>query len=244
MVLHGWFQMTHVEYCFASLAVVAAAQIAFAKCVKNDSLAGGTLMGVAALSYLVKLHVSPVAMLNSIFLFSWGLRIVVRGIPAVRDKEFLFGERPAFEIAVNRSVWIWLLCAPTVYYTTMDLPDKESPTWVAAGTTACAVALLYDFIEDPRKGVFCRNPYAFSSATINWGLFMMRPSLATLPFATVFFAIVYVAPGGACWAEKAVRDRQTDETSSDYRENTSAYVPIPTIAIDNAPNFVKQILVY
>lgn len=248
MVLHRWIGLTHREYTFAAVGLVGTIQIALLRWVRTDALSGITLMCVATLAYLIRLHLSAVSILNSLFLFLWGLRITVRGLPPEKKKDVLFGERPACEVAINKSVWIWLLCAPTVYYATMDLVEEEPLTWVAAGSSMCVFALLYDAAENTTRGVHCRNPYALCSSLINWGLFLTRPSLETLPFALGFFIILYFAPGGACWEESSAREKcnslNPDSKAIAYRERTSAYFPLPPAVLTILPDTFRRIVVY
>ena len=133
MVLHRWIGLTHLEYSFAAFAVVGVIQICLMRWVRHDAVSGGTLMCVAILSYSVRLHLDPVSIINSIILFTWGLRIVIKGLPPEKRTDVIFGgDRPAYEVAVNKSVWIWLLCAPTVYYATMDKIDEDNLAFLPA----------------------------------------------------------------------------------------------------------------
>jgi hypothetical protein len=247
-MLHAWFGMSHRQYSFAALGFVAITQFVLIRWIRNSATAGATLSLVAFTAYLIKLNLTPVAVLNSFFLFLWGLRLSLKGIPILNSSEIL-SQRPAFEIAVNRTIWIWLLSAPTVYATSMDTPDKEPLIWVVTGAFLCFAAILYDYIENDEnnKGKYCRHPYAMSSSLLNWGLFLMRPSLVMLPFPLIFFIILYAAPGGACWNEAASRQRfllVRDEDMLRYKKETSAYIPCVPQVLDTLPTRVKQILVW
>lgn len=249
MVLHKWIGLTHLEYSFAAFAVVGVIQITLLKWVRRDAVSGGTLMCVATLAYAVRLHLTPVSIINSLILFAWGLRIAVRGLPPEKKIDVIFGgDRPACEVAINKSIWIWLLSAPTVYYATMDKIEEEPLTWVATGTSACLLAFAYDLIENPNKGYYSRNPYAFSSALINWGLFLTRPSTQTLPFAALFFAILYFLPGGACWEEATAREKigllPLESEAFAYRARTSAYVPIPLQLMEILPTSARRAVTF
>ena len=249
MVLHKWIGLTHLEYSFAAFAVVGVIQIALLRWVRRDAVSGGTLMCVATLAYAIRLHLTPVSIINSLVLFAWGLRIAVKGLPPEKKIDVIFGgDRPACEVAVNKSIWIWLLSAPTVYYATMDKIEEEPLTWVAAGTSACLLAFAYDALENARKGYYCRNPYAFSSALINWGLFLTRPSVQTLPFAALFFAILYFVPGGACCEEAVSREKigllPMESEAFVYRTRTSAYVPIPPQMVEMLPASARRVMTY
>ena len=241
--------MTHLEYSFAAFAFVGTIQIFLLRWIRRDAVSGGTLACVAIVAYTIRLHLTPVSIINSLILFLWGLRISVRGLPPEKKIDVIFGgDRPALEVAVNKSIWIWLLCAPTVYYATMDKVEEEPLTWVAVGTSMCLVAFAYDAIENTTKGHYCRNPYAFCSALINWGLFLTRPSIQTFPFAALFFSILYFFPGGACWEEQTVREKirllPLDSEVFVYRSRTSAYVPISSQVMEILPESVRRLMTY
>jgi hypothetical protein len=56
-------------------------------------------------------------MANVTFLFAWGVRVCVRGVPKCPNTFVLPSACDAF---VGKGVWTWLLCAPTVYAVAFD----------------------------------------------------------------------------------------------------------------------------
>jgi len=191
----------------------------------SDRTAGLSICAVAVLSYLVKAHSSVSVIFNVGFLFLWGLRVCLRGVPTA---QVAFVEPTACDATISKTFWTWVLCAPTAFAVAFD--ENEIPIgFPQVGGALCFAALLIDCLErNAAEGQMTRNPYVFSSLTMCFGLFIMHPSAYTAPFPLMFSYIVIAAPGGYRWMEnlrasKAKSDIRMDE----YMRATSPLVPMP-----------------
>jgi hypothetical protein len=228
-MLHKFFgnpRPWHPHY-YCALAIVPALllQIVFCSSPHSDRTAGLSICAVAVLSYLIKAHNSIAVLFNVLFLFMWGVRVCVRGVPVGRAA---FAEPTACDASISKTVWTWILCAPTVFAVAFDaheLPDG----FPRMGGTLCFAALLLDAVEkNSTEGRFSRNPYAFASITMSWGLYVMHPTLYTIVFPFIFSYIVINAPGGFRWSEnlRAARAKH-DPTVAEYTLSTSPLIPLP-----------------
>jgi hypothetical protein len=217
----------HAHY-YCALAVVPALllQILFCSFPHSDRTAGLSICAVAVLSYLIKAHNSIAVLFNVFFLFSWGVRVCVRGVPVGRSA---FAEPTACDASISKTVWTWILCAPTAFAVAFDA--HELPVgFPRVGAGLCFAALLLDTLEKKStEGRFSRNPYVFASIAMSWGLFVMHPSPYTVVFPFIFSYIVINAPGGFRWAEslRAAKAKQ-DPSVAEYTLATSPLIPMPS----------------
>jgi hypothetical protein len=242
-MLHDLFRnpaLSHHHYCGIVLLAVGVVQFAIVRCAPGDGAAGVTICAVALFTYFVKAHLSAVAIASSCFLFLWGLRISMKGIPLTRETI-----RSSFDEAVTKTIWIWLLCAPTVFATTMDAKDISfAPPFL--GLMICSVVLSIDFFESGDvDGKFSRNPYAFSSIFISWGLFLMHPSRWTVMCPVIFSFVLLFAPGGTLWLEfQRRRQVMRDVEAMEYLRNTSPFFPLPQGAYARLPRVFRRIICF
>jgi hypothetical protein len=226
-------------YAALALPLIAVSQFALLRYVRFDATAGISLCTVAALAFLVKLHVSLATVTNASLLFVWGVRVAVKGIPSAR--EFIVPPS-AFELAFNKTVWIWLLSAPTVYGVSIDKHEIAEGASVTIGTVICISTLAMDaFEKNTLDGKFCRNPYSFSCVSMAWGLFLLHTSWYTVFFPMTFSYIVMFAHGGTAWCEARRKARDVrDAAAHEYHRNTSPFFPMPQGAYILFPRGVKK----
>jgi len=226
-------------YCVLALGLVAALQFVVVWYVKTASQAGFTLVAVAVVAYLIKAHKSFVTASSSIFLAVWGVRIAWRGIPVAREDIF---QRHPVELALNKTLWIWFLSAPTVFTASMDIEElSDAPSIL--GIALCTLALIVDSLETYEiDGTYTRNPYAFCSFSMAWGLFLMQPSRWTVAFPVLFSCIVLFAPGGTLWLErKRHANSLMDMKTIAYLKSTSPFIPMPSGTYERLPKYMKRI---
>ena len=152
----------HGHY-YAALAfpLVAISQFVLLRYSRFDATAGISLCTVATCAFLVKLHVSFATIVNLAFFFLWGVRVAVKGIPVARKSVV---PQSAFELAFNKTLWIFLLSVPTVFAVSLEKHELAKGWWVAVGMFMCFSALFCDCFETGAcEGKYSRNPYAFAS---------------------------------------------------------------------------------
>lgn len=227
-------------YTALALPLVAALQFTLLRFVRYDATAGVSLCSVALLAFLVKLHVSLTTVSNASLLFAWGVRVAIKGIPSARD---YIVPPPALELALNKTCWIWLLSAPTVYGVSIDEHEIAKGTAVTIGIVVCLSTLAMDYMEkNTLDGTYCRNPYAFSSVSMAWGLFLLHTSWYTVIFPTIFSYIVMFAHGGTAWCEARRRARDVrDTTAHEYHRTTSPFFPMPPGVYVLIPRGMKRV---
>lgn len=212
----------HPHY-FCALALLPAffVQVCFLRVAHDDRTAGACLCGIAIFSHLVRLHSDIAVLANVVFLFVWGVRIAVRGVPTGSPP---FVRPSSFDAALSKTVWTWVFAAPTVFAVALD--THELPRGLPIiGACVCLVALSLDLVErNQTRGRFTRNPYVFASLGVCWGLFVMHPSPWTFVFPIVFTAMVVLSNGGYRWQEVLRRANEEDES---YMRSTSPIVPMP-----------------
>jgi hypothetical protein len=231
---------SHLHYCAGVLLLVGAVQFTLVRIIPSNATAGCTVAGAAVMTYFVRVHQTSVAVLSSVFLFLWGVRLAVKGIPVTRADVL---QRSGCETSFSETLWIWLLCAPTVFATTMDARDMNgAPPYV--GSFICTIVLVVDVFEGSEvDGKFCRNPYAFSSVFMSWGLFMMHPFYLTSPCPLLFCAIVLLAPGGTLWLEgQRRRSVMGSMEALAYQRSTSPFFPLPPGVYERVPRVLRQFL--
>jgi len=230
-------------YCALALPTVALSQFALLRYARSDATAGISICTVATFAFLVKLHVSFATIANAALLFMWGVRVAVRGIPAPR--EFIVPPS-AVELAFNKTVWIFLLSAPTVFAVSMDKHELANGWSVVVGVCICLSALTIDCFEvSTSDGRYSRNPYAYSSISIAAGLWIIHPALITLCFPNAFACLVLFAPGGTAWVEARRRARVVrDADAREYTRKTSPIFPMPPGCYERIPRFVKRTFLF
>jgi hypothetical protein len=220
-------------YCALALFLSGLLQISLMRFAHQDSTAGASICTIAVFAYLVKTHQSVTAMINAGFLFVWGCRVIIRGIPAPPET---FLSPSTCEVLTSKAIWTWMLSAPTVFAVAMDL--SELPERVSTlGVTLCLFAIGTDLLEkNTTQGKFCRNPYAFCSISMCWGLFFLHPTSWTISFPLIFTYIVLFAPGGYRTAEMSRRSRMLkDPLLMEYVRTTSPFIPLPAGVYERLP---------
>jgi hypothetical protein len=227
-------------YAALALPLIAVSQFTLLRFVRFDATAGISLCTVAITAFLVKLHVSLATISNAALLFLWGIRVAVKGIPTARN---YIVPPSAFELAFTKTVWIWLLSAPTVYGVSIDEHEIAQGASVTIGLILCLSTLIIDVLEkNTLDGTYCRNPYAFSSLSMAWGLFFLHMSWYTLLCPMLFSYIVIFAHGGTAWCEARRRARDVrDITAHEYHRTTSPFFPMPLGTYARIPRGVKRI---
>jgi hypothetical protein len=196
-------------------------QLAFLRVAHNDRTAGACLSAIAILSYLVRSHADIAVVANVGFLFLWGIRICVRGVPSGSAS---FVRPSSCDAVLSKAVWTWIFSAPTVFAVAFDLHELPKG-FPELGATLCLIALMTDVMEqNVNRGRFTRNPYAFCSLSMCWGLFWIHPSPWTFVFPVLFSVMVIYSQGGYRWAE-AMRKDNCEER--EYVRTTSPLVPLP-----------------
>jgi len=226
-------------YCAWAVTVLVAAQIVLLRVVKPDASAGLALCTVSALSYFIKAHRDLAVVANVTILFTWGVRLVMKGVPVARQE---VGEATEVQIVLSQTLWIWLLSAPTVFAVSMDRHEFYS-IWPWVGIAMCCFALLVDFFETGSvDGRLCRNPYAFCSLSLSWGLFLTIPFAWTLVFPVAFSCVVIFSPGGTIWLEAKRRAKiLRDPAAHDYHRATSPFFPMPPGSYAKVPRNFKRL---
>jgi steroid 5-alpha reductase family enzyme len=204
----------------------------------DERTTGVTICAVAIFAYLVRAHVAFSPLLNVGFLFAWGLRIAVKGVPKPRAGSFV--EPHACDAALGKTLWSWFLVAPTTYAVVLD-SDRVSIAFPRVGATLCAIGFFFDLLEtDQREGKFTRNPYVFSSACVSWGLYTVHPSWYTLPFPLAFCALLTFGPEGYIAEEASRRARAVREPAhAEYTRTVSPLLPIPRAMYARTPRWIK-----
>lgn len=211
-------------------------------CAANDERTTGvTICAIAIFSYLVRAHVTVSPVLNAGFLFAWGLRVAVRGVPRLRIASFV--EPHACDAALGKTLWSWFLAAPTTYAVVLD-SREVSVVFPRVGATLCAIGFVFDLLEtDQREGKFTRNPYVFSSTCVSWGLFAIHPSRWTLPFPIAFCALLTFGSEGYITEEASRRARAIREPSqAEYARTVSPFFPLPRAMYARTPRWIKRTL--
>jgi hypothetical protein len=226
-------------YAALALPLVAISQFTLLRFARFDATAGISLCTVATVAFLVKLHVSFATIANAALLFLWGVRVMVKGIPSARD---YIVPPSALELAATKTLWIWLLSAPTVFGVSIDKHEIAEGAAVTIGVVLCVSTLALDVVEkNTLDGTYCRNPYHFSSVSMAWGLFMLHTSWYTVAFPALFSYIVIFAHGGTVWCEARRRARDVrDATAHEYHRTTSPFFPVPFGAYAQLPRGVKR----
>ena len=220
-------------YCALALIPALTLQVALFKIGHSERTAGASLAAMAIFSYLIKAHTSIFVVMNVSFLFIWGVRVCVRGIPTVSDS---FVPPSATSVAIGKTLWTWILAAPTAFavaFDTHELPG--TPVTAAVGGGLCTIALVVDLVERATDGKFTRNPYAFASMAMSWGLYMIHPSPWTFHFPVLFSYMVVTSPGGVMWSENTRRAKaRTNIQMMEYMRTTSPIIPMPPMMYENA----------
>lgn len=228
-------------YCALALVPAFAFQLALFRFAHSERTSGASIAAMAIFSYLVKTHASVFVVMNVSFLFAWGVRVCARGVPVVNDS---FVTPSACDVACSRTLWTWLLAAPTTFAVAFDAHElPETSVTAAAGGTLCALALLVDLVEKEGDGRFTRNPYAFSSIAMSWGLYLIHPSPWTIHFPVLFSYVVVTSPGGVRWNENTRRARaKTSPKMEEYLRATSPLVPLPPGVYAHASGTCRRLL--
>lgn len=211
-------------YCALALVPALVIQMLLSVVVRGEWTAGASIASIAVFSYLVRVHYSFSVIANVVFLFLWGLRVCVRGVPEANNS---FVETTVCEAALARTAWTWVLSAPTAFGVAFD--TRELPRgYPAVGVALCASALLTDLLEqNVMQGKLSRNPYVFSSLTMSWGLYVIHPSAWTIPFPILFTWILIDAPGGLRWNENIRKIKaKIDPRLAEYVRTTSPLIPL------------------
>jgi len=226
-------------YCAWALAVLVVVQVVLLRLFKPDVSAGLALCVVSVLSYLIKAHQNVIVVANVIFLFAWGVRLVLKGVPVARQE---CNEPTQVYIVFSQTAWIWLLSAPTVFAVSMNKDDFYD-IWPWVGLVMCALALLADSFETGVvDGRLCRNPYVFCSLCLSWGLFLTIPFAWTLVFPLAFSCVLIFAPGGAVWVEAKRRAKvMRDPDVREYQRVTSPFIPMPPGVYAMFPRTFKKL---
>ncbi len=244
VMLHGYVGNSDPAWngrYYAGLAFLLgfALQVCLLSFAHDERTSGVAICFVAFFSYLVHAHASVSVVLNVCFLFAWGFRVAIRGVPEPRHKMFL--DPPACDAAFGKSIWTWLLVTPTTYAVVLD--EREiSRSFPFVGATLCSIGFVIDLLErDSREGRYTRNPYAFCSACVSWGLFLIHPSLWTLPFPPLFSALLIFGAGGYL-AEESVRTGRAlkDPAYAEYIRTVSPFFPLPRRVYANLPVACKR----
>lgn len=195
---------------------------------------------MAVFAYFIKAHSSLTVLLNTGFLFAWGVRICVRGVPHVKDT---FVRPSACDTGVSKTVWTWVLCAPTVFAVAFD-EDELLQGYPFIGTFLCLYALIIDIVDcvSTVKNI-TRNPYVFSSLAMSWGLYLIHPSLWTILFPLIFSSIVVRAPAGFRWNEVLLQSKMhSDPAILEYVRGTSPIFPMPSGTYKTVPMVLKRLV--
>lgn len=208
---------------------------------EDERTAGVTICAIAVFAYLVRVHVAISPILNAGFLFVWGLRVAMRGVPRPRHASFV--DPHACDAVLGKTLWSWFLVAPTTYAIVLD-PREIPDAFPRVGATLCVVGLVFDLLErDQREGKYSRNPYVFSSACVSWGLYAVHPSRWTLPFPIAFCALLTFGSHGYLAEEAARRTRAIREPAqAEYARTVSPLVPFPRAAYARTPRWLKTTL--
>lgn len=221
-VIFGDPRPWHPQY-FCALALVPAflIQILSLRVAHDDRTAGYCLCGIALFSHLVRLHSDVAVLTNVSFLFAWGVRIAARGVPAGSSS---FVRPSSLDAAVSKTLWTWILSAPTVFAVAFD--THELPRgFPVVGASLCLFAVAIDLVEkNQTRGRYTRNPYVFASLSVCWGLYVIHPSPWSFPFPVLFTTIVMLSNGGFRWQEASRRESGNDEA---YARSTSPLFPLP-----------------
>jgi hypothetical protein len=225
-------------YCGLALVLLVATHLILVRFFKADKSAGLSLCTVAVVSYMVKVHLTFAAIANEVFLFCWGIRLVIKGVPASRHEII---QASYVQIVMSQTTWVWLLSAPTVFAVSMNADDFYAfvPFF---GVAFCMTALLVECFETQSlDGRLCRNPYTFCSLCMSWGLFLTIPFISTLVFPIIFSCIVIFGPGGMFWTEAKRRSQLfRDAEAREYQRVTSPLIPMPPGWYETIPRQMKK----
>lgn len=227
----------HPHY-FCALAFVPAliVQLLFIRMAHSERTAGVCICGISLFSYFIRTHVDFSVLTNVGLLFFWGVRVCIRGVP-IGSGKLGFMHPTAFDAAFSKTIWTWILSAPTVFAVTFDAHELPRGLPVIGGSI-CVVAIAVDAIEkNPSRGKFTRNPYVFASLCVCWGLYLIHPSVWTLIFPIIFTHMVVYSHGGYKWSE-AMRKNNEDDT--EYTLTTSPLIPLPVGAYVTVPKEIKK----
>ena len=167
------------------------------------------------------MHSDMAVLTNIFFLFAWGVRIAMKGVPTGSSS---FVRPSSMDAAVSKTVWTWILSAPTVFAVAFD--THELPKGLPfIGASMCFFAIAVDLVEkNQTRGKFTRNPYVFASLSVCWGLYVIHPSPWSFFFPVLFTTIVILSNGGFRWQETTRKDGGNDEA---YAQVTSPLFPLP-----------------